>query len=85
MSSHGSVQSWIHFETFITTGVLRDPACHAGDWEGVQPWPRQLPVGRGLDLFTRASKANHIASMVPKGLGSVAITLGYNVGINPGY
>ena len=49
VSSQGSVQSGIDFETFITTGLLRDPVCRAGDWEGVRPWPRPLPAGRGPD------------------------------------
>ena len=48
-SSQGLVQSGIDFEIFITTGLLRDPVCHAGDWEGVRPWPRPLPAGRGPD------------------------------------
>ena len=58
VSVQGSVQPGIDFETFINrgyisrhsrTGLLRDPVRHAGDWEGVRPWPRPLPVGRGLD------------------------------------
>ena len=35
--------------TFMTTALLRDPVCHPGDWEGVRPWPRPLPEGRGPD------------------------------------
>ena len=49
MSVQGSVQSGIDFETFITTGLLRDPVCHAGDREGVRSRPRPLPAGRGPD------------------------------------
>ena len=37
MSRQGSVRSGIYFETFITTRLLRDPVCHAGDWEGIRP------------------------------------------------
>ena len=48
-SSQGSVQLEIYFEAFITSGLLRDPVCHAGDREGVRPWPRPLPAGRGPD------------------------------------
>ena len=43
-----------------------------------------LPLMAGV-LFVRTWKADHIASKVPKGLGSVAITPGYNVGITLGY
>ena len=39
----------------------------------------------GVLLFAKALKANHVASKVPKSLGSVAITPGYNVGIKLGY
>ena len=46
-SSQGYVQSGIDFETFITTGLLRDPVCHAGDEEGT--WPHPSPAGRGPD------------------------------------
>ena len=49
VSVQGSVQSGIYFETFSSTGLFRDPVCHAGDWEGVRPWPRPLPADRGLD------------------------------------
>ena len=34
----------------MITGLLRDPVRNAGDWEGVQPWPRPLPSGRGPDV-----------------------------------
>lgn len=30
---------------FMTTGLLHDPVCHAGDWKGVRSWPRPLPAG----------------------------------------
>ena len=43
------------------------------------------PLMADVLLLVRAWKANHIASKVPKGLGSVAITPGYNVGIKLGY
>ena len=49
VSSQGSVQSGIDLLTFMTTGLLRDPVCHAGDWEGVRPWSRLLPADRGPD------------------------------------
>ena len=39
----------------------------------------------GVVLLARAWKANHMASKVPKGLGSVAISAGYNIGIKRGY
>ena len=29
--------------------IMCEPVCHAGDWEGVRPWPRPLPGGRGPD------------------------------------
>ena len=35
LSSQGAVQLGIYLETFMTTELLRDPVCHAGDWEGV--------------------------------------------------
>ena len=35
--------------TFITIGLLRDPVCNVGDWEGVRPWPRPFPAGRAPD------------------------------------
>ena len=47
MSNQGSVQLGIDLLTLMTTGLLRDPFCHAGDWEGIQPCP--LPAGRGPD------------------------------------
>ena len=47
MSGQGSVQSGIDLATLMTTGLLRDPVRHAGDWEGVRPRPRPLPAGRG--------------------------------------
>ena len=43
------MQSGIDLLTFMTTGLLRDPVCHAGDWEGVRPWSRLLPADRGPD------------------------------------
>ena len=49
VSSEVSVQPGIYFEIFPTTGLLHDPVCHAGDWEGVRLWPRPLPAGRGPD------------------------------------
>ena len=49
MSSHGLVQSGMDLLTFITIGLLRDPVCHVGDWEGVRPWPRPFPAGRAPD------------------------------------
>ena len=49
VSGQGSVQSGIDFHIFIATGLLHDPVCHAGDWEGVRHWPRPLPAGRGPD------------------------------------
>ena len=35
VSSQWSVPSGIDFDMFIATGLLHDPVCHAGDWEGV--------------------------------------------------
>ena len=57
VSSQGSVQSGIDLLVNIRDiriiylyEVLRDPVCHAGDWEGVRPWPRAaLPAGRSPD------------------------------------
>ena len=46
VSRHGSMQSEIDLLTLITTGILRDPVCHSGDWEGVRPWPCPLLAGR---------------------------------------
>ena len=43
------------------------------------------PLMAGVLLFARAWKGNHTASKVPKGLGSVVITHGNNVGIKLGY
>ena len=43
------MQSGIDLETLMTNGLLSDPVCHAGDWEGVRPWLRPLPAGRGAD------------------------------------
>ena len=48
-SSQGSVQSGIDFESFLTTALFHNPVRHAGDWEGVRPWPRPLPASRGPD------------------------------------
>ena len=41
------MQSGIDLETLVTIRLLRDPVCHAGEWEGVRPWPRPLPASRG--------------------------------------
>ena len=35
--------------TFMTTGLLSDSVCHAGDWEGVWLWARPLPASRSPD------------------------------------
>ena len=37
------------FWTFITSGLLRNPVCQAGDWGSARPWPRPLLAGRGPD------------------------------------
>ena len=47
--TQGSVQSRTDLMAFMTTVILRDPVCHAGDWEDVRPWPRPLRAGRGPD------------------------------------
>ena len=49
VSSQGSVQSGIDLLTFMAIELLRDPVCHAGDWESVGRWPRQKPAGQGPD------------------------------------
>ena len=43
------MQSGIDLDTFMAIGLLHDPVCHAGNWEGIRPWPRALPAGRGPD------------------------------------
>ena len=43
------MQSGIGLLIFTTTGLLHDPVCHAGGWEGVRPCPRPFPAARGPD------------------------------------
>ena len=40
-----------------TSGLLRDPVCHEGDWEEVRPWPRTLLVGGGPDGAVTAHRS----------------------------
>ena len=35
--------------TLITSGLLRAPVCHEGDWVGVWPWPQSILSGRSPD------------------------------------
>ena len=50
--------------TFITSELLRDLVCQAGDWGSVRPRPRPIMVGRGPDgavdrtPFEEAGKEN---------------------------
>ena len=66
MSSHGTRQSGIDLWTFITSGLLCDPVCQAGDWGSVRSWPRSLLAGRGPDgaddrtPVEVAGKENHV-------------------------
>ena len=49
VSSQELVLSEIGLLAFMATGYLRDAVCHAGDWDGVRPWPRPLSAGRDPD------------------------------------
>ena len=55
-SCQGSVRSAMEWLISMTTGLLHNPVCDLGDFEGVRPWPHQY--GRRADVRTGRTTAH---------------------------